>query len=138
LDDPARNIGIANISAGLLATEAALRLYREQHRSSMMAGAGKALRVISRGAYTHLTTQQDAGTEVLLAVGADRSLKLVSELSKATRFQLYLALRVTGYLELARTRSPVPFFADDIMEASTTSAQRRPSGCLRPWQAWAR
>ena len=38
------------------------------------------------------------------------------ELSKGTRFQLYLALRVAGYHEFARARPPVPFIADDIME----------------------
>src|SRR3546814_13903195 len=37
-------------------------------------------------------------------------------MSKGTRFQLYLALRVAGYFEFAKTRSPVPFLADDIME----------------------
>jgi len=38
------------------------------------------------------------------------------ELSKGTRFQLYLALRVAGYFEFAKTRNPFPFIADDIME----------------------
>jgi uncharacterized protein YhaN len=37
-------------------------------------------------------------------------------MSKGTRFQLYLALRVAGYHELAKTRASVPFIADDIME----------------------
>jgi uncharacterized protein YhaN len=37
-------------------------------------------------------------------------------LSKGTRFQLYLALRVAGYREFARLRPTVPFIADDIME----------------------
>ena len=37
-------------------------------------------------------------------------------MSKGTRFQLYLALRVAGYHEFARSRTPVPFIADDIME----------------------
>lgn len=39
-----------------------------------------------------------------------------AELSKGTRFQLYLALRVAGYYEFVRARSAVPFVADDIME----------------------
>ena len=41
---------------------------------------------------------------------------MASELSKGARFQLYLALRVAGYHEFVRTRRPVPFIADDIME----------------------
>ena len=37
-------------------------------------------------------------------------------MSKGARFQLYLALRVAGYHELAKARRPAPFIADDIME----------------------
>lgn len=104
------------LRAGALATEQALRLYREQHRSSMMARASEALRIISHGAYTHLMTQPDKDNEVLVAIAADKSSKLVTEMSKGTRFQLYLALRVAGYYEFAKSRRPVPFIADDIME----------------------
>lgn len=104
------------LRAGAVATEQALRLYRERHRSSMMARASEALRIISRGAYTHLTTQPDKDSEVLIAIAADKSSKLVIEMSRGTRFQLYLALRVAGYFEFAKARSPVPFIADDIME----------------------
>ena len=37
-------------------------------------------------------------------------------MSKGTRFQLYLALRLAGYQEFAKLRPAVPFLADDIME----------------------
>ncbi len=37
-------------------------------------------------------------------------------MSKGTRFQLYLALRLAGYAEFAAVRPTVPFIADDIME----------------------
>jgi uncharacterized protein YhaN len=37
-------------------------------------------------------------------------------MSRGTRFQLYLALRVAGYYEFAELRRPVPFIADDIIE----------------------
>jgi uncharacterized protein YhaN len=104
------------LRAGTIATEQALRLYREQHRSSMMARASEALRTISRGRYTSLTTQPDKDSEVLVAIGSDKSSKLATEMSRGTRFQLYLALRVAGYFEFAKTRNAVPFIADDIME----------------------
>jgi uncharacterized protein YhaN len=104
------------LRAGAVATEQALRLYRERHRSSMMARASEALRIISHGTYTHLTTQPDRDSEVLIAIAADKSSKLVTEMSRGTRFQLYLALRVAGYFEFAKARTPVPFIADDIME----------------------
>src|ERR1700730_14366224 len=70
----------------------------------------------SGGAYSELVTQPSNESEVLIAKGADGSSKIASELSKGTRFQLYLALRVAGYHEFARAHTPAPFLADDIME----------------------
>lgn len=101
---------------GVTAAEQALRIYRDQHRSSMMARASEAFKIISRDAYKGLTTQPDRDSEVLVAVGANVGSKVASALSKGTRFQLYLALRVAGYQEFAQSRRPVPFIADDIME----------------------
>ncbi len=101
---------------GIVAAEQALRAYRDQHRSSMMARASAAFCTISRGAYTSLATQQEKDSEILIAVAAEGGSKVASELSKGTRFQLYLALRVAGYYEFAQSRRPVPFIADDIME----------------------
>lgn len=104
------------LRAGIVAAEQALRLYRDKHRSSMMLRASEAFQVISRGAYRGLATQPDKDTEVLIGIGADGRSKLAQEMSKGTRFQLYLALRVAGYHEFAQSRTPVPFIADDIME----------------------
>jgi uncharacterized protein YhaN len=101
---------------GAAAVEQALRSYRDRHRSSMMALASTAFQTMSRGAYTGLTTQPGKDGELLIAVSADGSSKVAAELSKGTRFQLYLALRVAGYHEFVRARRPVPFIADDIME----------------------
>ncbi len=105
------------LRAGIGAAEAALRLYRERHRSQMMARASEAFRIISRGAYTGLTSQADKDGERLIALVAGGGSKAAAELSKGTRFQLYLALRVAGYHEFAATRRAVPFVADDIMES---------------------
>jgi len=52
----------------------------------------------------------------LIALAAGGGSKEAAELSKGTRFQLYLALRVAGYYEFVSSRQPVPFIADDIME----------------------
>jgi len=81
-----------------------------------MARASDAFRTISRGAYIGLASQPNKDSEDLVALGADHSSKLASQLSKGTRFQLYLALRFAGYCEFARLRPPVPFIADDILE----------------------
>lgn len=116
LDIEDRALRYLRLRVGAVAAEQALRAYRDRHRSSMMARASDAFRIISRGAYSGLATQPDKDAEVLFAVGADGSSKVAGDLSKGTRFQLYLALRVAGYHEFARSRPPVPFIADDIME----------------------
>jgi uncharacterized protein YhaN len=117
---------------GTLATDWALRLYRDRHRSSMLERASLAFSELSRGNYTGLAAQRDGNQETLIALGADGSSKQADGLSKGTQFQLYLALRVAGYDEYARTRPPVPFIADDIMEsfdeARAAEALRQLSG----------
>ncbi|MCW1918145.1 AAA family ATPase [Rhodobacter sp. KR11] len=100
----------------LMAFEAGLRRYRESHRSAMLARASEAFSRLSQGAYRGLDAQPEGGSEVLVALPAQGGAKLAADLSKGTRFQLYLALRIAGYHEMARSRPPVPFIADDIME----------------------
>ncbi len=104
------------IKVGAEATERALRLYRDKHKSSMMSQASKAFRMISRQNYTGLSTQPEKDRDVLVGIGADGTSKIASQLSKGTRFQLYLALRVAGYHEFVHSRESLPFIADDIME----------------------
>ena len=101
---------------GLMALEAGLRRYRDTHRSEMLTRASDAFRRLSRGAYSGLAAQPDGAQEVLVALPAAGGAKLAADLSKGTRFQLYLSLRIAGYHELAKSRPTVPFIADDIME----------------------
>ena len=104
------------LRAGVAAADEALRLYRDRHRGAMMERASKAFSEISRGAYRGLTAVPNGQSETLFALGADGGSKAAEQLSKGARFQLYLALRVAGYHELAKSRPPAPFVADDIME----------------------
>lgn len=111
--DAARHI---RLRVGILAADMALRAYRDRHRSAMMARASDAFRTISRGAYISLSTTPDKDSETLIAISADGTSKRADDLSKGTRFQLYLALRAAGHAEFATAHRPVPFIADDIME----------------------
>jgi len=112
-----RAVWYLRLRAGIVAAEHALRSYRQRHRSAMMEEASKAFRTISCNAYSGLASQPNKDKEDLIAVAADGSSKVASELSRGTRFQLYLALRVAGYREFAQLRQQVPFVADDIMES---------------------
>ena len=103
------------IRLGIEAATRALDAYRREHRSSMMQRAAEAFRTVTRGAYTGLATQPTERGEELLAEGPEGT-RRAAQLSKGTRFQLYLALRVAGYREFVDRHGPVPFVADDILE----------------------
>ncbi|WP_172121520.1 MULTISPECIES: AAA family ATPase [unclassified Devosia] len=104
------------LRAGGLVAEHALHAYREQHRSSMMQRASQAFQLITRNEYTGLTTRAEKDGEALIGLARGGGSKLATDMSKGTRFQLYLALRLAGYAEFAAVRPSVPFIADDIME----------------------
>ncbi|MDQ0332953.1 uncharacterized protein YhaN [Mesorhizobium sp. YL-MeA3-2017] len=104
------------LKLGIMSATQALRVYRERHRSGMMARASDAFALMTRGQYSGLTTQPVKGGEVLIALQRDGQSKVADALSKGARFQLYLALRLAGYYEFAQLRPAVPFIADDIME----------------------
>ncbi|WEZ83797.1 hypothetical protein P6U16_03155 [Rhizobium sp. 32-5/1] len=116
IDIEEKAISYLRLRAGILSTEMALRLYRERHRSAMMQRASAAFNRISGGEYADLSTQSENGREFLIANAASGASKVADDLSKGTRFQLYLALRMAGYHEIAATRESLPFIADDIME----------------------
>lgn len=109
-------LNYVRLKAGIMATERALTLYREKHQSSMMQAASQTFAQITNGRYVRLQSQPSKDTEELVAVARDGSSKAAHQMSKGTRFQLYLALRAAGYQEFSKTRSPLPFIADDILE----------------------
>ena len=114
IEDQARRF--IKLKGGIAAAELALAAYRDRHRSALLAKASAAFATISRGAYTGLAAQPTDKGEVLIAKAREGGTKQAGDLSKGTRFQLYLALRAAGYHEFAATRRAVPFVADDIME----------------------
>ncbi|MEV8468097.1 AAA family ATPase [Fluviibacterium sp. DFM31] len=105
------------VQIGLAAAELALGQYRDAHRSGMLAATAEAFRTLTSGSYEDLKTQTDGDKEILLALRAeDKRSVAAAEMSKGTRFQLYLALRLAGYREYAAKGIALPFLADDIME----------------------
>jgi len=116
LDIEEKAVRYIELKLGVMSAGNALRIYRERHRSGMMARASDAFTLMTRGQYSGLTTQPVKGGEVLIALQRDGQSKVADALSKGARFQLYLALRLAGYYEFAQFRPSVPFIADDIME----------------------
>ncbi len=104
------------LSAGETLVSEALRTYRETHRSSMMRHASDAFAGITRGAFRSLVSAPGKKGDVLVGVRRDGSSIVANEMSRGTRFQLYLALRIAGHAEFAKHRETLPFFADDVLE----------------------
>ncbi len=108
--------------------EEAIRRNRDIHRSGMMAATERSFATLTRDAYSQLKSQPEGDGEALLAVDSEGTAKRVAELSKSTRFQLYIALRAAAYEQLVAQGICLPFFCDDIFETfdeEQASAARR-------------
>jgi len=102
---------------GVLLAERALTRYRDTHRSGMLAATEKAFTKLTAGRYAKLVTQPDGQNEVLLAVRDEDNRSIsAAKMSKGTRFQLYLALRLAGYGQFVADGTILPFISDDILE----------------------
>lgn len=112
---------------GLRLAEEAIRRYREKHRSGMMDATERAFSELTNGAYQKLLTQPDGSSEILLAVDANGTPKQIGDMSKGTRFQLYLALRAAAYEQMVSQGVQLPFFCDDVFE--TFDEDRTSAAC---------
>ena len=130
LEEQARTV--LRLRLGILAAEQALAAYRDEHRSNMLSDTEAAFRKLTAGGYQDLRTQVDGQKEILLALRKrDGRSITVSEMSKGTRFQLYLALRLAGYRQYASGGTTLPFVADDIMETFDNTRTTAAVGLLR-------
>lgn len=112
---------------GHMLAERAIRRYRDIHRGNMLIATEAAFRTLTNDAYTKLSTQVDGQSEVLIAIqSSGGNAKQAGEMSKGTKFQLYLALRAAAHEQMAASGTVLPFFCDDIFEtfdeARTTAA----------------
>jgi uncharacterized protein YhaN len=112
---------------GLRLADEAIRRFRDNHRSGMMLATEKAFAELTNGKYTKLKTRPEGQSEVLLAMEASGGVKQANDMSKGTRFQLYLALRAAAYEHMAAQGTCLPFFCDDIFE--TFDEDRTRSAC---------
>ncbi len=101
---------------GLMAADRALAAYRDRHRSELLTQTADAFKAITCGEFLRLTTQPDRLEEKLIAMRTSGGSIAVGAMSKGTRFQLYLALRLAGYRRFCNMVQPLPFIGDDIME----------------------
>ncbi|TJZ90928.1 hypothetical protein FA743_13560 [Paracoccus gahaiensis] len=120
------------LSLGHSLASDAIRRYRDSHRSGMMTATEQCFATLTQGAYPSLTTQIEKDAEILLAVDRTGASKRAAEMSKGTRFQLYLALRAAAHEQLVAQGTTLPFFCDDIFE---TFDEDRTSAACRVMEA---
>lgn len=101
---------------GLMAAKNALNTYRDRHRSDLLLQTADAFKSITGGAFSSLTTQNDQTGDRLIAVRRNGRSIAADEMSKGTRYQLYLALRLAAYRQFCNNSRSLPFIGDDIME----------------------
>lgn len=104
------------LSLGHRLASDAIRRYRDSHRSGMLTSTERCFATLTQGAYPQLTTLADGADEILLAVDQNGVTKRAADMSKGTRFQLYLALRAAAHEQLVAQGTCLPFFCDDIFE----------------------
>jgi len=115
------------ISAGHRLAQEAIRRYRDKHRSGMMQSTESAFMELTNGAYPILQAKTDGTSEALIAVSKEGVSRKAKDMSKGTRFQLYLALRSAAYEQLVAQGRCLPFICDDIFE--TFDEDRTRSAC---------
>ncbi len=114
---------------GHMLAEEAIRRFRDTHRSGMLAATEQAFSDLTNGAYGQLKALPGQGGDILQAVQAsDLTLKEAADMSKGTRFQLYLALRAAAYDQMAANGRILPFFCDDVFE--TFDEDRTRAACM--------
>jgi len=104
----------ARLAAAILRRE--VERYRERNQDPILKRAGEIFPRLTLGELTGLRVGFDAADEpVLECVRADGSLVGVDGLSRGTRDQLYLALRVGSLERHAEQSGPLPVVLDDVL-----------------------
>ena len=129
LDYEKRQVAIRHLELhiGHKIAEEAIRRYREVHRSKMMEITEEAFVELTNNAYKSLQVVSNGSSESLVAIDSSGRSKRAEELSKGTRFQLYLALRAAAYSQLVEQSTCLPFFCDDVFE--TFDEERTQAAC---------
>ncbi|WP_138471039.1 AAA family ATPase [Poseidonocella sp. HB161398] len=115
------------LDLGLRLAEEAIRRYRDRHRGAMMAATEAAFAELTNGGYPRLETRREGQAETLFAIDSAGTARQAQDMSKGTRFQLYLALRAAAHAQMAAQGTCLPFFCDDIFE--TFDEERTRAAC---------
>ena len=104
----------------------AIERYRREHESPMLNRTKELFRRFTQKTFSDLYVEvEDRGKAVLVGRQYDGALKRVDQMSKGTREQLYLALRIAAIDRYVETTGPVPVTFDDIFSESDEPRSQR-------------
>ena len=93
--------------------ERQVKAFQELHQPALLAELSRLFAAITDGRYPRVF--QPLGSEALRIADAQGGEKAPEQLSKGTREQLYLALRLAYVLQYCRSGEPLPIVLDDVL-----------------------
>jgi uncharacterized protein YhaN len=123
-----QEVAVANAKATLAATvvRRAIERYRAQHQDPLLRRANDLFKRFTRESFVELFVDVDErGAGVLIGRQRNRVLKRVPQMSRGTREQLYLALRIAAIERYVGTSGPVPVVFDDVFIESDPPRSER-------------
>jgi uncharacterized protein YhaN len=123
-----REAAIGHAKAKLAATvvRRAIDRYRRLHQDPLLRRANELFGRFTLGSFVELFVDFDEhGQGVLIGRQRDRVLKRVPAMSKGTREQLFLALRIAAIERYVTTSGPVPVVFDDVFLESDEPRSER-------------
>lgn len=119
----------AKLSAAVV--RRAIDRYRRLHQDPLLRRANDLFGRFTLGSFVELFVDvDDRAQAVLIGRQRDRVLKRVPEMSKGTREQLFLALRIAAIERYVSTAGPVPVIFDDVFIESDEPRSERIFGAL--------
>lgn len=104
----------------------AIDRYRRLHQDPLLRRANDLFTRFTLGSFVELFVDVDErGEGILIGRQRDRVLKRVPEMSKGTREQLYLALRIAAIERYVASSGPVPVIFDDVFIESDAPRSER-------------
>jgi uncharacterized protein YhaN len=109
-----------------LSVRRAMERYRREHQSPMLDRAKELFRRFTLSTFRDLYVDvEDGGRAVLIGRQYDEALRQVDQMSKGTREQLFLALRIAAIERYVETAGPVPVIFDDVFSESDETRSER-------------
>src|SRR5581483_11304206 len=104
----------------------AIERYRTQHQDPLLRRANELFTRFTLGSFVELFVDvNDRGAGELIGRQRDRVLKRVPEMSKGTREQLFLALRIAAIERYVESSGAVPVIFDDVFVESDSPRSER-------------